>query len=198
MSVLSDPTTGGVFASFAAVGDVNIAEPNALIGFAGSRVSAGTIAQELPVGFQRSEFLFDHGFIDRVVARAGAASRADRAPAPAAGARRRRIGSILTPIEPEATGFRPFSFLSSLAERVGERGGEASSPRAGRWLGGWRPAGRGVGPRPARPPPAPPADAGVRGGDDRRLRRAPRRPALRRRRRASSPAWPGSTAGGSS
>ena len=70
LSVLSDPTTGGVFASFAAVGDVNIAEPNALIGFAGSRVSAGTIAQELPDGFQRSEFLFDHGFIDRVVPRA--------------------------------------------------------------------------------------------------------------------------------
>ena len=67
--MLSDPTTGGVFASFAAVGDVNVAEPNALIGFAGSRVSAGTIAQELPDGFQRSEFLFDHGFIDRVVER---------------------------------------------------------------------------------------------------------------------------------
>src|SRR4029079_2699484 len=69
ISILSDPTTGGVFASFAAVGDVNLAEPNALIGFAGSRVSAGTIAQELPEGFQRSEFLFAHGFIDRVVAR---------------------------------------------------------------------------------------------------------------------------------
>ena len=69
LSVLSDPTTGGVFASFAVVGDVNLAEPNALIGFAGSRVSAGTIAQELPPGFQRSEFLFAHGFIDRVVAR---------------------------------------------------------------------------------------------------------------------------------
>ena len=67
--MLSDPTTGGVFASFAAVGDVNIAEPNALIGFAGSRVSVGTIAQELPAGFQRSEFLFEHGFIDRVVSR---------------------------------------------------------------------------------------------------------------------------------
>src|SRR4249919_896310 len=69
LSVLSDPTTGGVFASFASVGDVNIAEPDALIGFAGSRVSAGTIAQELPPGFQRSEFLFEHGFIDRIVAR---------------------------------------------------------------------------------------------------------------------------------
>ena len=70
ISVLSDPTTGGVFASFAAVGDVNVAEPNALIGFAGARVQAGTIAQELPEGFQRAEFLYRHGFVDRVVARA--------------------------------------------------------------------------------------------------------------------------------
>jgi acetyl-CoA carboxylase carboxyl transferase subunit beta len=69
ISVMSDPTTGGVFASYAVLGDVNIAEPNALIGFAGARVAAGTIAQELPPGFQRSEFLFEHGFVDRVVAR---------------------------------------------------------------------------------------------------------------------------------
>ena len=70
ISVLADPTTGGVFASFVAVGDVNIAEPNALIGFAGARVGAGTIGQELPPGFQRAEFLFKHGFVDRIVARA--------------------------------------------------------------------------------------------------------------------------------
>src|SRR6478672_10368541 len=69
ISVMSDPTTGGVFASYAVLGDVNLAEPNALIGFAGARVSAGTIAQELPPGFQRAEFLFDHGFVDRVVHR---------------------------------------------------------------------------------------------------------------------------------
>jgi acetyl-CoA carboxylase carboxyl transferase subunit beta len=69
VSVMTDPTTGGVFASFAVLGDVNVAEPNALIGFAGARVSAGTIAQELPPGFQRSEFLFEHGFIDLVVHR---------------------------------------------------------------------------------------------------------------------------------
>jgi acetyl-CoA carboxylase carboxyl transferase subunit beta len=69
ISVLADPTTGGVFASFAALGDVNVAEPNALIGFAGARVSAGTIAEELPPGFQRAEFLFAHGFIDRIVPR---------------------------------------------------------------------------------------------------------------------------------
>jgi acetyl-CoA carboxylase carboxyl transferase subunit beta len=69
VSVLADPTTGGVFASFAVLGDVNIAEPNALIGFAGARVSAGTIAEELPPGFQRAEFLLAHGFVDRIVAR---------------------------------------------------------------------------------------------------------------------------------
>ncbi|MDQ1323494.1 MAG: Acetyl-coenzyme carboxylase carboxyl transferase subunit beta [Chloroflexota bacterium] len=69
VSIMSDPTTGGVFASFAAMGDVNLAEPNALIGFAGARVGAGTIGVELPPGFQRSEFLFRHGFLDRIVAR---------------------------------------------------------------------------------------------------------------------------------
>ncbi len=69
ISILGDPTTGGVYASFAAMGDINIAEPDALIGFAGARVSAGTIGGELPAGFQRSEFVFEHGFIDRVVVR---------------------------------------------------------------------------------------------------------------------------------
>jgi len=69
ISILSDPTTGGVFASFSALGDVNIAEPNALIGFAGARVAAGTTGDELPEGFQRSEFLFKHGFVDLVVPR---------------------------------------------------------------------------------------------------------------------------------
>jgi len=69
ISIMSDPTTGGVFASFAAIGDINIAEPNALIGFAGARVAAGTTGDELPEGFQRSEFLFHHGFLDLVVPR---------------------------------------------------------------------------------------------------------------------------------
>jgi len=91
VSVLADPTTGGVFASFASVGDVNLAEPNALIGFAGARVSAGTIAEELPPGFQRTEFLFARGFIDRIVARAAlrdelAAILGYLVPGPAAGA----------------------------------------------------------------------------------------------------------------
>jgi acetyl-CoA carboxylase carboxyl transferase subunit beta len=69
ISILTDPTTGGVFASFAALGDVNIAEPESLIGFAGARVAAGTTGEALPEGFQRAEFLYAHGFVDQVVAR---------------------------------------------------------------------------------------------------------------------------------
>jgi acetyl-CoA carboxylase carboxyl transferase subunit beta len=69
VSVLLHPTTGGVAASFALLGDVNIAEPGALIGFAGPRVIEQTIRQKLPPGFQRSEFLLDHGMIDRIVSR---------------------------------------------------------------------------------------------------------------------------------
>jgi acetyl-CoA carboxylase carboxyl transferase subunit beta len=118
VSVLSDPTTGGVFASFAVLGDINLAEPNALIGFAGARVSAGTIAQELPAGFQRSEFLFQHGFLDRVVHRSelrGEIARFLGYLVPAS----RRNGTFAD--EPEPLGlpsFRPLSFLSNLAERV--------------------------------------------------------------------------------
>ena len=117
LSLLSDPTTGGVFASFAVLGDVNLAEPNALIGFAGARVSAGTIAQELPPGFQRSEFLYGHGFLDRVVHRSEL---------------RGEISALLRfliarPVDAGATdgsepiglpSFRPLSFLTTLAERV--------------------------------------------------------------------------------
>jgi acetyl-CoA carboxylase carboxyl transferase subunit beta len=69
LSVLTDPTTGGVTASFAMLGDVNIAEPGALIGFAGPRVIEQTIRQTLPDGFQRSEFLLEHGMLDLVVSR---------------------------------------------------------------------------------------------------------------------------------
>ena len=69
ISVLTDPTTGGVTASFAMLGDLNIAEPGALIGFAGPRVIEQTIRQKLPEGFQRSEFLLEHGFLDAVVKR---------------------------------------------------------------------------------------------------------------------------------
>ena len=69
LSILTDPTTGGVTASFAMLGDLNIAEPGALIGFAGPRVIEQTIRQSLPEGFQRSEFLLQHGFLDLVVKR---------------------------------------------------------------------------------------------------------------------------------
>ena len=69
ISLMTDPTTGGVTASFAMLGDLNIAEPGALIGFAGPRVIEQTIRQKLPEGFQRSEFLLQHGFLDAVVPR---------------------------------------------------------------------------------------------------------------------------------
>ena len=69
VSVLTDPTTGGVSASLAMLGDVNIAEPNALIGFAGPRVIEQTVRQKLPEGFQRAEFLLDHGAIDMIIDR---------------------------------------------------------------------------------------------------------------------------------
>ena len=69
ISILTDPTTGGVTASYAMLGDLNIAEPGALIGFAGPRVIEQTIRQKLPAGFQRSEFLLEHGFLDAVVKR---------------------------------------------------------------------------------------------------------------------------------
>ncbi len=69
LSLMTDPTTGGVTASFAMLGDLNIAEPGALIGFAGPRVIEQTIRQKLPDGFQRSEFLLEHGFLDAIVGR---------------------------------------------------------------------------------------------------------------------------------
>jgi len=69
ISVLTDPTTGGVSASLAMLGDINIAEPKALIGFAGPRVIEQTVGQKLPEGFQRSEFLLDHGAIDMIIDR---------------------------------------------------------------------------------------------------------------------------------
>ncbi|MDP2304250.1 MAG: acetyl-CoA carboxylase, carboxyltransferase subunit beta [Ignavibacteria bacterium] len=69
ISILTDPTTGGTTASYAMLGDINIAEPKALIGFAGPRVIKQTIGRDLPVGFQKSEFLLEHGFVDTVIAR---------------------------------------------------------------------------------------------------------------------------------
>ena len=69
ISVLTNPTTGGVTASFAMLGDVNIAEPGALIGFAGARVIEQTVRETLPEGFQRAEYLHEHGIVDMVVKR---------------------------------------------------------------------------------------------------------------------------------
>jgi acetyl-CoA carboxylase carboxyl transferase subunit beta len=69
ISILTDPTTGGVTASYAMLGDVNVAEPGALIGFAGPRVIKQTIGKDLPPGFQRSEFVLEHGFVDMIVHR---------------------------------------------------------------------------------------------------------------------------------
>jgi acetyl-CoA carboxylase carboxyl transferase subunit beta len=69
LSLMTDPTTGGVTASFAMLGDFNLAEPGALIGFAGPRVIKETIGKDLPKGFQTSEFLLEHGFLDRIVDR---------------------------------------------------------------------------------------------------------------------------------
>jgi acetyl-CoA carboxylase carboxyl transferase subunit beta len=69
ITILTDPTYGGVTASFAMLGDVIIAEPRSLIGFAGPRVIEETIKQQLPAGFQRAEFLLEHGFIDLIVPR---------------------------------------------------------------------------------------------------------------------------------
>ena len=69
ISLLTDPTTGGVTASFAMLGDINMAEPNALIGFAGPRIVKETTGRDLPEGFQRAEFLLEHGFLDLIVDR---------------------------------------------------------------------------------------------------------------------------------
>src|SRR6266496_3060890 len=97
ISVLTDPTTGGVTASFAMLGDLNIAEPKALIGFAGPRVIEQTIRQKLPEGFQRSEFLVEHGMLDLVVDRRDMKAALSRA--------LRFMGAELaTAVVPEQTG----------------------------------------------------------------------------------------------
>jgi acetyl-CoA carboxylase carboxyl transferase subunit beta len=118
ISVMTDPTTGGTFASFAAVGDVNLTEPNALIRFAGDRVSAGTIGEELPPGYARAEFWVQHGFVDRIVHRHKL---------------RDEIATILSflPVQqpvvaepPQPTGFSPRSIFSAITGALtGEGGG---------------------------------------------------------------------------
>jgi acetyl-CoA carboxylase carboxyl transferase subunit beta len=121
ISILTDPTTGGVLASFASLGDVVIAEPRALIGFAGARVASGTVGEELPEGFQSAEFLLEHGLVDLVVPRAELRVTLTRL-------------LRLLPVRPEravaedhdaaARAWGPIGVLSGLAERVGGAVGE--------------------------------------------------------------------------
>jgi acetyl-CoA carboxylase carboxyl transferase subunit beta len=114
ISVLTDPTTGGVLASFASLGDVIVAEPGALIGFAGARVASGTIGEELPEGFQSSEFLLERGFVDLVVPRSDLRTTL---------ARLLRLLPVATVDERWADGedraWGPIGMLSGLAERLG-------------------------------------------------------------------------------
>ena len=113
-AVLTDPTTGGVLASFASLGDVILAEPKALIGFAGARVASDTVGEELPEGFQTAEFLFARGFVDAVVPRSELRStlvRLLQALPPA-----RVEGASSADVE---RAWGPIGALSGLAERVG-------------------------------------------------------------------------------
>jgi acetyl-CoA carboxylase carboxyl transferase subunit beta len=111
ISILTDPTTGGVLASFASLGDVIVAEPRALIGFAGARVASGTVGEELPEGFQTAEFLRDHGLVDLVVPRTDMRSTLARL-----------LRSLPARPEDDLDDPRsrgPIGVLSGLAERVG-------------------------------------------------------------------------------
>jgi len=154
ISLLTDPTTGGVLASFASLGDVVIAEPRALIGFAGARVASGTVGEELPDGFQTAEFLLEHGFVDLVVTRSELRATLARLlrllPAAPAG--------YELPADMDERGWGPIGMLSGLAERLGgavsetigidvepEEGGNGTQP-AVRAVEG-QPAGDGTGDR---------------------------------------------------
>jgi acetyl-CoA carboxylase carboxyl transferase subunit beta len=126
ISIMADPTTGGVFASFAVVGDVNLAEPNALIRFAGDRVSAGTIGEELPAGYQRAEFWFSHGFVDRIVHRSKLRDEIIAL-----------LGFLIAPVDPDAEeqsaapGFSPRSILSALTGALsGDGNGDSHNGEA--------------------------------------------------------------------
>ena len=114
ISILTDPTTGGVLASFASLGDVILAEPRALIGFAGARVASGTVGEELPEGFQTSEFLLEHGFVDLVVGRAEMRATL---------ARLLRVLPVAQPATewpgPDERAWGPIGMLSDFAERLG-------------------------------------------------------------------------------
>ena len=115
VSILTDPTTGGVLASFASLGDVILAEPKALIGFAGARVASGTVGEDLPEGFQSAESLLEHGFVDGIVPRSELRTALSRL-------------LKLLPAAPaedgwqtngDARGWGPIGVLSGMAERLG-------------------------------------------------------------------------------
>ena len=113
ISILTDPTTGGVLASFASLGDAIIAEPKALIGFAGARVASGTVGEELPEGFQTSEFLLEHGFVDMVTPRSELRSTVARL------LRLLPVAPVEEPGREDQHPWGPIGVLSGLAERVG-------------------------------------------------------------------------------
>jgi hypothetical protein len=120
IAVLTDPTTGGVLASFASLGDVILAEPRALIGFAGARVASDTVGEELPEGFQTAEFLLAHGFVDGVVPRSELRASLARLlrllPVPAVDE---------GPSAESERGWGPIGALSGLAERLGGAVGDS-------------------------------------------------------------------------
>ncbi|HJP71950.1 MAG TPA: acetyl-CoA carboxylase, carboxyltransferase subunit beta [Candidatus Limnocylindria bacterium] len=114
ISVLTDPTTGGVLASFASLGDVVLAEPRALIGFAGARVASGTVGEEMPEGFQSAEFLLAHGFVDAVVPRSELRATLARL------LRLLPVPAVDDAMPDEADhGWGPIGALSGFAERLG-------------------------------------------------------------------------------
>jgi acetyl-CoA carboxylase carboxyl transferase subunit beta len=110
IAVLTDPTTGGVLASFASLGDVILAEPKALIGFAGARVASGTVGEELPEGFQSAEFLLAHGFVDAVV---------PRVELRAALGRLLRLIPVADGAVADERAWGPIAAISGFAERLG-------------------------------------------------------------------------------
>jgi len=128
ISILTDPTTGGVLASFASLGDVILAEPRALIGFAGARVASGTVGEDLPEGFQSAERLLDHGFVDAVVPRSQLRVTV---------ARLIRLLPVAGGVEAGngRRGIRPIGVLQGLAKRVGgavsETAGIETEPTSG-------------------------------------------------------------------
>jgi acetyl-CoA carboxylase carboxyl transferase subunit beta len=157
IAVLTDPTTGGVLASFASLGDVIVAEPKALIGFAGARVASDTVGEELPTGFQTAEFLLEHGFVDLVVPRTELRMTL---------ARLLRLLPVaaVDDGEPPISGERPWGPLGALSG-FAERLGGAVSETIGIEVDAEEVRGNGGPGRPPRPPAA-----GVDAGTDEEAR----------------------------